>query len=345
MIRNSARSFAIALLWIAIATGTCAAIVMIAGAAPIAVAQALLHGAIGTQYNISNTLVQTIPLLITALAVVIAFRAEMFNIGVEGQFLLGAVLACWAGQLSVPGPLAIGVTLMASMVGGALWSLIPALMLHFRGVQIVLSSLIMNFIAVQVVAWVVRGPLQESIREYPQSDPIRTVAELPKVIAGLQLHSGIWIAIAIALLFDVLVRRTVFGQHLKAVGSGLRASKTMGLPVSRILFSTVLLSGALGGLAGGIQITGVTHFLADPYSKGYGYTAIAVALLARLSPIGAIPAALLFGALTSGSSAAQSAGIPVVVLQVIQAVILFSILGARYTAQWLHQKLTRGATV
>lgn len=320
-----------AILWMMIASATCAGIIMVAGASPTVVAQALIQGATGTQYNVSNTLVQTIPLLITALAVVVAFRAEMFNIGVEGQFLLGAVLACWAGQLAVPGPLAAVVTLGASMVGGALWALIPALMLHFRGVQIVLSSLIMNFIAVQVVAWVVRGPLQEAVREYPQSDPIRAVAELPKVIAGLQLHAGIWIALVVAVLFDVLLRFTVFGQHLKAVGSGLRASKTMGLPVSRILISTVLISGALGGLAGGIQITGVTHFLADPYSKGYGYTAIAVALLARLSPIGAIPAALLFGALTSGSSAAQSAGIPVVVLQVIQAVILFSILGARYT--------------
>ena len=314
-----------------IAVATCAGIVMVAGASPVAVAQALIQGATGTQYNISNTLVQTIPLLITALAVVVAFRAEMFNIGVEGQFLLGAVLACWAGQLAVPGPLAAVVTLFASMVGGVLWALIPALMLHFRGVQVVLSSLIMNFIAVQVVAWVVRGPLQEAVREYPQSDPIRAAAELPKVIAGLQLHAGIWIALAVAVFFDVLLRFTIFGQHLKAVGSGLRASKTMGLPVSRILISTVLISGALGGLAGGIQITGVTHFLADPYSKGYGYTAIAVALLARLSPVGAIPAALLFGALTSGSSAAQSAGIPVVVLQVIQAIILFAILGARYT--------------
>lgn len=331
MAKSTILSACNAILWMMIAAATCAGIVMVAGASPVAVAQALIQGATGTQYNISNTLVQTIPLLITAIAVVVAFRAEMFNIGVEGQFLLGAVLACWAGQLAVPGPLAAVVTLVASMIGGALWALIPAMMLHFRGVQIVLSSLIMNFIAVQVVAWVVRGPLQEAVREYPQSDPIRAAAELPKVIAGLQLHAGIWIALAVAVFFDVLLRFTIFGQHLKAVGSGLRASKTMGLPVSRILISTVLISGALGGLAGGIQITGVTHFLADPYSKGYGYTAIAVALLARLSPVGAIPAALLFGALTSGSSAAQSAGIPVVVLQVIQAVILFSILGARYT--------------
>jgi simple sugar transport system permease protein len=217
-------------------------------------------------------------------------------------------------------------------------------MLHFRGVQIVLSSLIMNFIAVQVVAWMVRGPLQEAIREYPQSDPIRAAAELPKIVQGLQLHTGIWIAVALAIFFDVLLRRTTYGQYLKAVGSGIRASKTMGLPVSRILFTTVLLSGALGGLAGGVQIAGVTHFLADPYSKGYGYTAIAVALLARLSPLGAIPAALLFGALTSGSSAAQSAGIPVVVLQVIQAVILFSILGARYTAKRLLRSDSAGAS-
>lgn len=344
MMQRAALSAGISIAWIFIALATCAIVVMIAGAAPLSVAQALIHGATGTQYNISNTFVQTIPLLITALAVVIAFRAEMFNIGVEGQFLLGAVLACWAGQLAVPGPLAIIVTLVASMIGGALWSLIPALMLHFRGVQIVLSSLIMNFIAVQVVAWMVRGPLQEAIREYPQSDPIRAAAELPKLIQGLQLHTGIWIAVVLAIVFDVLLRRTTYGQYLKAVGSGIRASKTMGLPVSRILFTTVLLSGALGGLAGGVQIAGVTHFLADPYSKGYGYTAIAVALLARLSPLGAIPAALLFGALTSGSSAAQSAGIPVVVLQVIQAVILFSILGARYTAQRILRSDSAGAS-
>lgn len=331
MAKSTLLSTANTILWMLVAAATCAGIVTIAGASPVAVAQALVQGATGTQYNISNTLVQTIPLLITALAVVVAFRAEMFNIGVEGQFLLGAVLACWAGQLAVPGPLATVVTLVASMIGGALWALIPAMMLHFRGVQIVLSSLIMNFIAVQVVAWVVRGPLQEAVREYPQTDPIRNAAELPKVIAGLQLHAGIWIALAMAVFFDVLLGFSVFGQYLKAVGSGLRASKTMGLPVGRILISTVLISGALGGLAGGIQIAGVTHFLADPYSKGYGYTAIAVALLARLSPVGAIPAALLFGALTSGSSAAQSVGIPVVVLQVIQAVILFSILGARFT--------------
>ena len=158
MMKRLLLSAGISMLWMFIALISCAGIVLMAGAAPVSVAQALLHGAIGTQYNVSNTLVQTIPLLITALAVVIAFRAEMFNIGVEGQFLLGAVLACWAGQLSIPGPFAIIVTLMASMIGGALWSLIPALMLHFRGVQIVLSSLIMNFIAVQVVAWVVRGP-------------------------------------------------------------------------------------------------------------------------------------------------------------------------------------------
>ncbi|MFM7187390.1 MAG: ABC transporter permease [Armatimonadota bacterium] len=331
MSKSTALSACNGLLWMLIALAACAGIVLIAGASPVAVAQALVQGATGTQYNISNTFVQTIPLLVTALAVIVAFRAEMFNIGVEGQFLLGAVLACWAGQLAAPGPLAVIVTLVASMFGGALWALIPAIMLHFRGVQIVLSSLIMNFIAVQVVAWVVRGPLQEAVREYPQSDPIRAAAELPKVVSGLQLHTGIWIALALAVIFDMLLRFTVFGQQLKAIGNGLRASKTMGLPVSRILVSTVLISGALGGLAGGIQIAGVTHFLADPYSKGYGYTAIAVALLARLSPVGAIPAALLFGALTSGSSAAQSAGIPVVVLQVIQAVILFSILGARFT--------------
>ncbi len=341
MTKPSLLSFCNAIIWMLIAAATCAGIVQIAGASPIAVSQALIQGATGTQYNISNTLVQTIPLLITALAVIVAFRAEMFNIGVEGQFLLGAVLACWAGQLALPGPVALVFTLVASMLGGALWALIPALMLHFRGVQVVLSSLIMNFIAVQVIAWMVRGPLQEAVREYPQSDPIRAAAELPKIVAGLQLHGGLWIALIVAVFFDVLLRFTVFGQHLRAVGSGLRASKTMGLPVSRILVSTVLISGALGGLAGGIQISGVTHFLADPYSKGYGYTAIAVALLARLSPLGAIPAALLFGALTSGSSAAQSAGIPVVVLQVIQAVILLSILGARYTSTKISLKGSR----
>lgn len=340
--RRSVITLANTAMWLMFATLMCGGVVSLAGADAQQVWFALLQGAFGTQYNLSNTLVQSIPLLITGLAVILAFRAQTFNIGVEGQFLVGAICAVAMGGQAIPSPILLPLTLLSGMVGGAMWASVPGLLLHFRGIQVVLSSLLLNFVAVQFVAWVVRGPLQEVVRQYPQSDPILLHARLPRILPGLQMHMGVYLALGVAALVGFLLNRTRIGVQIRAVGNSMDAARTMGLPVGWILLGTLAGSGALAGLAGAVQICGVTYFLADPYSKGYGYTAIAVALVARLNPYAAIPAALVFGALTSGATGVQTAGIPSVVLLVIQAIILLSLLGARFTAQQWPNKWIQG---
>jgi simple sugar transport system permease protein len=191
----------------------------------------------------------------------------------------------------------------------------------------------LNFVAIQMVAWMVRGPLQEAAKLYPQSDKIAVPARLLLLqpaagdLPGTRLHAGVFVAAALVAVVWFYLRWTAGGFALRAVGAGPLAAEAAGIPLRRTMLTAFLLSGALSGLAGAIQISGVTYFLGDRYSPGYGYTAIAVALLADLSPLALVPSALFFGALTAGSANVQSAGVSSVVIQVLQAVTLFSLLG------------------
>jgi simple sugar transport system permease protein len=275
-----------------------------------------------------------VPLLLTGLGVALSFRARLFNIGAEGQFLMGAVAATWVGTMPVAPGLHLLCVLVAGAAAGALWSGLAGLMKLYRGVQEVLTTLLLNFVAVQTVAWMVRGPLQEAALRYPQSDKIAIPARLlllqPAAAGGepaTRLHAGVFLAAALVFAVWFFLRWTAGGFALRAVGAGAPAAEAAGIPLARTTMTAFLLSGALSGLAGAVQISGVTYFLADRYSPGYGYTAIAVALLAGLNPLALVPSALFFGALTAGSSNVQSAGVSSVVIQVLQAVTLFSLLG------------------
>ena len=169
-------------------------------------------------------------------------------------------------------------------------------------------------------------PGEEAVKQYPQSDKLAIPARLAFLWPGTQLHQGFLIALVLAVVAWVYLSRTASGFALRAVGAGAEAAEAAGISVARTVWGTFFLSGALSGLAGAIQICGVTYFLADPYSKGYGYTAIAVALLANLSPLWTILTALFFGALTAGATEVQSAGVSSVVIQVLQAVTLLTVL-------------------
>ncbi|MCX6365520.1 MAG: ABC transporter permease [Armatimonadetes bacterium] len=311
-----------------------AAVIMAAKASPIAVALALFRGAFGSKDSLANTLVQTTPLLLTGLGVGLAFKGKLFNIGAEGQFLLGAVFAIWAGTQKLPAPLLLPLALAAGALGGALWAGLAAALKLWRGVQEVLSTLLLNFVAIQLVAWMVRGPLQEAVKQYPQSDKLAISSRLAFLWPGTQLHQGFLIALVLAVLIWAYLAKTASGFALRAVGAGAEAAEAAGISVAKTTWGTFLLSGALSGLAGAIQICGVTYFLADPYSKGYGYTAIAVALLANLSPLWTILTALFFGALTAGATEVQSAGVSSVVIQVLQAVTLLTVLAYG----WLRER-------
>jgi len=212
-------------------------------------------------------------------------------------------------------------------LAGVLWISVPVFLKLRFGVLEVISTLLLNFVAEIVVSYAVTGPLQEARHVYPQSDAIADTARLP-LLPGSRLHLGILLALGLALLLWLVFTRTIWGFQLRAVGLGPRAAEVSGRIASRRVIGFALLwSGALGGLAGGVELTGVTYRLYQNFSPGYGFTAIAVALLARLNPLAVIGTGILFGALEAGALGMQrEAGVPAVVVAVVEAAIILAIL-------------------
>jgi len=297
---------------------------------------ALWRGSVGSSYAFfSATMVRAVPLMLAGLAVALAFRAGVWNIGAEGQLLAGATAAIGVVALPLPGPVRLTLALIAAAVAGAAWAT-PAALLRRRGVLEVISTIMLNFIALNLVGYLVRGPLQEPTHAYPQSATIPDVARLPRV-PGTRLHLGVAIAIVAALLLSIVMRRSAWGFRVRAVGANPRAAASAGLvDVAHTALGAFLVSGALAGLAGGIEATGVTYALYEGLSPGYGYTAIAVALLARLDPLLVIPSALLFGGLEAGATAMQrDASVPASFVTVIEgALVLLVLLLPLFSGRW-----------
>jgi len=291
---------------------------------------ALWSGGLGSWYAITSaTLVRAIPLIVIGLGLALSFRAGAFNIGAEGQFYAGAIAATWLGLHAgaLPWPLAAAVVLSGAFLAGALWVAVPVLLRLRYGVLEVISTLLLNFVAEAATSLVVQGPLQESQGIYPQSDAIAASARLP-LLPGTRLHAGVLLALAGAVVLRHLFARTVWGFQLRAVGLGPRAAEISGRIDSRRMAAAALaLSGAIAGLAGGVEVAGVSYALFQNLSPGYGFTAIAVALLGRLHPLGVVLAGVLFGALEAGAGAMQrEAGVPAVAVYVVEAVVILVVL-------------------
>jgi len=297
--------------------------------APAALA-ALWQGAVGSWYALTSaTLVRAVPLIVIGLGIALAFRAGALNIGAEGQFYAGAIAATSVGLhvAGRPAVVAVSAVLLAAMLAGAAWVAVPVwLQLRF-GVLEVISTLLLNFVAESLVSLMVQGPLQESQHIYPQSDPIAEVARLP-VLPGTRLHAGLVLALSGAVGLWYLFARTLWGFRLRAVGAGARAAEISGrIDVRRMAAIALFGSGALAGLAGGIEVSGVSYALFQNLSPGYGFTGIAVALLARLHPLGVVATGLLFGALEAGAGSMQrDAGVPAVAVYVVEAVVMIVVL-------------------
>jgi ABC-type uncharacterized transport system permease subunit len=298
----------------------------LAGYPPGAALGALWRGGFGSWYALSSaTLPRAVPLLLIGAGVTLAFRAGAFNIGAEGQFYAGAIAATWLGlHLGAwPAVFALPVLGLAAMLAGAAWCAIPALLRLRFGVLEVISTLLMNFVALALVSLMVTGPLQEARRTYPQSDPIAESARLP-MLPGTRLHLGLAVAVAVCLLLQVLYNRTTWGFRFRALGAGPKAAVLTGrIPAHRYLATALMGSAALAGLAGGVEVSGVSYALFQNLSPGYGFTAIAAALLARLEPIALLATAFLFAGLEAGAGAMQrEAAIPSVVVYVVEAVVI-----------------------
>ena len=295
---------------------------------------ALVRGAFGSWYAITSaTAVRAVPLGLAGLAVAVAFRAGILNIGAEGQLLMGAsaaaaifaVLGLRSATVSLP------LMLLAGIVAGGAWASVAAWLRYRFGVLEVISTIMLNFVAQSLMGWLVRGPLQESTRIAPQSASLPEALHLPRLLPGTQLHVGALLLVVLAVALWWWLRSTASGFRVRAVGANAAAAASAGqISVARVTAGAFVLSGAIAGLAGAVEYTGVTYALYDSFSPGYGYTAIAVALLAGLHPLGVLATALLFGALEAGASAMQrDAGVPSALVSVVEASLILAVLAAQ----------------
>jgi len=313
---------------------------------PLRAAGAMWSGAFGSRDAVlSITLVRSVPFMLTGLAVALAFKAGVWNIGAEGQLYAGAIAAAWVGLEggALSAWLLVPAVLGAAAAAGALWALVPALMRLRLGVGEVITTILMNFVAINLAAYLVHGPLQEPRGVFPQTDSIVEAARLPALIPGTRLHLGFGLAVVLAAVLAGFFRWTRMGFQVRAVGASSRAAWVTGRidPKTVILWS-FLVSGALAGLAGGVEVAGLTYALYEGLSPGWGYTAIAVALLGALNPLAVVGTAVLFGALEAGSGAMQrEAGIPAVWVVAVEALVILAVLA---TDQIWRRRVTAGPT-
>jgi general nucleoside transport system permease protein len=311
---------------------------------------ALWRGSLGSQYAVlSATLVRATPLILTGLSVALAFTAGVMNIGAEGQLLAGATattaVAAACAPLSIW--LALPLAIVAGGFAGAAWASVPAWLRRRFGVLEVISTIMMNFVALYLVGYLVRGPLQEPLRIYPASAAIGENARLPMLIGGFRLHLGFAIALVAALVLWWTLRFTAAGFRVRVSGRSPDAARSAAqVDVGRTAMRAFLLSGFLAGLAGAVEVTGVTYSLYENLSPGYGYTAIAVALVGSLNPLLTALSGVLFGALEAGASAMQrDAGVPSVLAAVVEASVILLLIGFAATrgplARWRDSRAAK----
>jgi simple sugar transport system permease protein len=286
------------------------------GHSPRELLSILISGSIGSRFAIEGTVLKAVPLLLTGLAVAVAFRAGVWNIGAEGQFLVGALAAFLAARWGM------AASLIAAMIAGAAWASLATLMRLWRNAPEVLTTILLNFIAIHLLGWSVNGPLKERGGQYPQTDTV--AAALPHL--G-NLHAGVLLALIASVALWWFLYRTTAGLRLRATGFNPDATRWAGIRVGAQIARAMAISGALAGLAGGIELLGVTSRLFERFAAGYGYSGIAVALLAQLHPLAAVASALFFGALVTGAGELQrTAGISSAVATFGQAVVILTLL-------------------
>jgi general nucleoside transport system permease protein len=290
---------------------------------PLKAYGALLQGSLGSFDAIVGTLRVTAPLLLAALGIGLGFKAGLFNIGAQGQFLLGAVGAVMAAQLVHDSdPLvAIPVALAGGLLAGALWGFVPGFLKATSGAHEVVTTIMLNYVALAAVSWLVSGPLRLPLSPQPITNTVGNAA-LP-ILLGRDGHLGIVIALLFVPLVWFLLYRTTLGFEIRAVGANPDASRYAGMKPRRLVVLTMSVAGALAGLAGAGNVLGINHQMTASYSTTVGFDAITVALLGRSNPIGILFAALLFGGMRAGAPLMQiQADVPVELVDVVEAIVL-----------------------
>ncbi|MGE0282323.1 MAG: ABC transporter permease [Rhizobiaceae bacterium] len=317
-------------------------LVLAAGASPASVFYLVAKGAAGSQFALLETLTRATPLIFTGLAIAVAFRTKLWNIGAEAQLYAGAVVTVvlGTGLLPLPQPILIPVLMIAAMIAGAVLLLIPALLKTQLGVDEVVTTLLFNFIMLLFVSLLLEGPLKDPMGlGWPQSPKVVADAQLPRLIQGRRLHFGFVLALAAALLTWFMMKRTALGYEMRAVGHNAEAARFAGIPVNKVLVKTALFSGGLAALAGFSEVSGLKGNLTLDLSPGYGYSGIVVAMLAMLNPLGVVLSAIFVAAIFVGADAmSRAAGVPSYIADVMVAMALLFMVTAmmlsRFRVRW-----------
>ncbi len=299
----------------------CSGLIALAGADVLEAYLVLFSSALGSTFGLSETVVKATPLIFTGLAVAVAFRAKFWNIGAEGQLLAGAMAAAFIGaREGLPAWSLVPLMIVAGAIAGGLWAALPAVLkLRYR-VDDVVATLMLNFIM---------GPWKDPLSGYPDSPDIRLEAEFPVLLTATRLHLGVLLAALAALGVWFLMRMTTLGFAIRAVGENPRAARHGGIDILRTTLLTAAISGGLAGLAGVGEVGGLHFQVMAALSPGYGYTGIVIAMLARLNPLGVVPAGLFFAAVLTGAEAmSRKTGVPVFLADVIQGTALICMIVA-----------------
>jgi ABC-type uncharacterized transport system permease subunit len=351
------RTAGVPLLSVVLAMAIGSIILVISGKDPVLAFSALLKGAFGSpeKWQVGNfrafgdTISRATPLAFAGLAVAFGFRANLFNIGANGQLLLGAITAAWLGLLlaGLPPLVSIPLILIGAALAGAAWAFIPALLKAKVGAHEVITTMMFSWIALYLTSWIISGPLKDAAgnSQTPTLSQAVWLPTLDKLFPWIfrvpvQAHLGFIIAVAFAVLVWWILKRTTLGYGVRAVGFNQWAAENGGISIAITTVYALCISGALAGLAGASQVLGVQHRMFDEVSagSGFGFTGIAVALLAKNHPIGVLFAAILFGALDAGAGMMQlQANVPDKIILIVQALIIFFV-GAETIITWLIRR-------
>ncbi len=306
---------------IAVALALIAIPLVVIEVSPLFVYRTILEGAFGNRYAIGNMLQRSVPLIFTGLSFAFAWRAGLFNIGAEGQLAFGALGAVWVALRIGPLPLVlhIGLALLVGLIAGGFWGWVPGAMRAYMGINEVITTIMLNFVALEMAVLVYGGPLADHNAPYHTTAFIPASAELPFIVPGTRLHAGYLIALATVLAVQFFLRQTVKGLQVRAVGSNPDAARHAGIPVRSNQVLAMVISGALAGLGGAVEVMGAAHRMGSGWSGGWGFEGIGVALLAQAHPLGIPFAAAFFGLLEAGASRMQAlTGVPGSLIFIVQ---------------------------
>jgi simple sugar transport system permease protein len=305
-----------------------------AGVSPLAGFGSLFDGALGNKSELGETLIQTTALLFPALGIALAFRAGLFNIGAEGQLVLGGLAAGIVGaNLQAPAIVAIPIALLAGAAAGGAWGGLAGFLRARFGANEVIATLMLNVVAALLAGYYVNNLFRDANSQASETPLVLPQMQLPVIVPDTRLTIGILLALAAAAIVRYVLSQTVFGYELRAAGEAPDAARRAGIDISRTALLSMTLAGALAGLGGATIVLGVLHRFNTQLSPGYGFVAIAVALVGRLDPLFICVAAFAFGILQSGAIAMQAeAGVPRDVIGIVEGVVIIALAGRRYLA-------------